>query len=71
MQDEFVVADNNGVAGVIAPLVSYDMAKVLGQYVDDLAFAFVPPLGSNNYYIRHNNFPFYLLGGDGGVGGGA
>jgi hypothetical protein len=36
------------VAGVVAALEANDRADLLGQQVDDLALAFIAPLGTEN-----------------------
>ena len=47
-QDGLPVADDQRVAGVVAALEAHDALRVLGQPVDDLAFAFVAPLGADD-----------------------
>ena len=41
-------ADDERVAGVVAALEPYDSRRALGQPVDDLALAFVPPLRADD-----------------------
>ena len=49
--------DDQGVAGIMAALETHNDVGLLRQPVDDLAFAFVAPLGSDNHDIRHQD-PF-------------
>jgi hypothetical protein len=56
VQDIFFVAVNNGVARVIASLTPDDDVDLAGQYIDDLAFAFIPPLGPDENGICHGVF---------------
>ena len=49
LQDELLAGDDDGVAGVVAAGVAGDDVELLGQHVDDLAFAFVAPLGAEDY----------------------
>ena len=44
VQDVLIVADLDRVSGVIAALITDDHIGLLGQHVDDLAFAFITPL---------------------------
>ncbi|EHM55229.1 hypothetical protein HMPREF9080_00876 [Cardiobacterium valvarum F0432] len=48
VQDGFFAIDDEGVAGVVAALVTHDGARFFGEQVDDFAFAFVAPLGADN-----------------------
>ena len=41
-------ADDERVPGVVAALEAHDALRVLGQPVDDLALAFVAPLGADD-----------------------
>src|ERR1041384_186244 len=59
-QRQFVhrVADDERVPGIMATLESHDDVGLLGEPIDDLALAFVPPLGSDYDNIRHERcFP--------------
>jgi len=47
LQGVLLTVDNDGVAGVVAALVTHDIGVLFGQQVDDLGFAFVAPLGSD------------------------
>jgi hypothetical protein len=38
-------------AGVMSALEAHDALGVIGQPVDDLAFAFVTPLGADHHHI--------------------
>ena len=48
-----VFADDQGVAGVMAALEAHDDIGALRQPVDDLAFAFITPLGADDGNIGH------------------
>ena len=58
-QRQFVdrAVDDQGVAGIMAALEADDDVGLLGEPVDDLALAFVAPLGPDHYNIRHRD-PF-------------
>ena len=45
--------DHQGVAGIMATLEADDDVGLLGEPVDDLALAFVAPLGADHDNIRH------------------
>ena len=49
LQDELFAGDDDGVAGVVATGVAGDDVELLRQDVDDLAFAFIAPLGAEDY----------------------
>ena len=49
MEYERLIADLNGVAGVVAALVTRDDIEVLGKQINNLAFAFIAPLGTDDY----------------------
>ena len=53
VQDVFLFADEDGVAGVVAAGVADDDVRLLGQHVNDFAFAFVAPLGADQNCICH------------------
>jgi len=53
MDNGFFSADDERVAGVIAPLkADYDI-RVLGKEIDDLAFTLVSPLGPDDSDVGH------------------
>ena len=56
-QRQFVglAVDDERMAGVVAALEADDDVGLLGQPVDDLAFAFVAPLGADHHHIRHRD----------------
>ena len=57
-QLEGFAVDHQRVAGIVAALEAHDDVGLLGQPVDDLAFAFVAPLGPDYHNIRHERcFP--------------
>src|SRR5262249_39601590 len=41
------------VASIMAALKTHDDVGLLGEPIDNLALAFVPPLGSDDHHIRH------------------
>jgi hypothetical protein len=53
MEDERIVADDHGVAGVVAALVTHYKVHPGGEYVYDLTLALVAPLGANHDRIWH------------------
>ncbi len=53
VEDVFFVAQDDGVARVIAALRADDDVRVLGEKIDDFAFAFVAPLGPDQDGICH------------------
>ena len=48
VQHGLLAGDHQRVAGVVAALEAHDRADVLGQEIDDLALAFVAPLGAED-----------------------
>ncbi len=48
-----LVAHHDGVAGIVAALEAHHHVGAVGQPVDDLAFAFVAPLGADHGHIGH------------------
>ena len=54
MQDIFLLADENGMAGVVTAGVTDDDIRLLGEHVNDFAFAFVAPLGADQNCVCHN-----------------
>ena len=48
----FCPSDEDRVAGVVAALRADDDVRLLGQHVDDLAFAFVAPLGADQNCVH-------------------
>ena len=48
-----LAVDDQRVAGVMAALEADDDVGLLGEPVDDLAFAFVAPLGADHHHVRH------------------
>ena len=48
LQDEAVPIEDDGVARVVAAGVTRGVIKGRGEVIDDLAFAFVAPLGADN-----------------------
>src|SRR5882672_2590585 len=55
MEYERLVADLDGVTGVVSTLIARNYVEVFGQKVNDLAFAFITPLrADDNNYFRHD-----------------
>src|SRR5581483_3674453 len=54
-QNEFSFADEDGVAGVVAALVTGDRGKSFGEQIDDFALALIAPLRPQHYQITHAN----------------
>src|ERR1044072_4712510 len=54
-QHKFAFAYANRMTGVVPSLVAGDNVKVRGEYINDFAFAFVSPLGSDYYDVFHIN----------------
>ena len=55
MEDIFLVADFNGVAGIVAALVADHPVNVGGQNVNYFTFALIAPLGADQYSFGHVN----------------
>jgi hypothetical protein len=46
------------VSGVVPALIAGDDVETLGEQIDDLAFAFIAPLGAyDDYDFGHNSMP--------------
>ena len=65
LQHELLAVDDDGVPGVVPAGVAGDEVELLGENVDDLALAFVAPLGAED------DGGCFFLGLDGRVRGGA
>jgi hypothetical protein len=50
VQHGLLAVNDQRVAGVVTALETHDRADVLREQVDDLALAFVAPLGAQNHY---------------------
>src|SRR5208337_2987871 len=55
MENELFAAHHQGMAGVVAALITHHYLGLRGQEIDDLPLAFVPPLGAYYHYIWQNN----------------
>ena len=55
MQHISLVADLDGVPGVVAALKAHHHVDVAGQHVDKFAFALVTPLGADQNVHRHDH----------------
>jgi hypothetical protein len=58
MQYGLLAADDQGMPGVVPALISHDGLGMVGQPIDDLALAFVTPLGTDHHHVlSHFNLP--------------
>ena len=57
VQLEDLAVDDQRVARIVTALKPRDHVGPLAQPVDDLALAFVAPLGADNHHIRHEGLP--------------
>ena len=55
VRDQLLPVDDERVAGVGAAAVAEDDVGELGVEIDDLAFAFVAPLGADDHHIGHDS----------------
>ena len=53
MQHELLSFHNHRVSGVVSSLIACHDVKLLRQPIDNFSFAFVAPLGADNYQISH------------------
>ena len=51
MQHGLAPVDDQRMPGVVAALEAHHALRVIGQPVDDLAFALVTPLGADDDYV--------------------
>ena len=57
MQDGLFTLDNQGVTSIVATLKAHHRVGLVGQQIDNLAFALIAPLGANdNYVLAHRKF---------------
>jgi hypothetical protein len=56
MESEFFVANDNGMSGIGAAAIANDNIILLGENIDNLAFAFIAPLQTNNADIHIYSF---------------
>jgi hypothetical protein len=59
MADEQLPLYHHGMAGIVSPLKAGHHVTTFGQYVHDLALAFISPLGSYDNDIRHTPLPLF------------
>ena len=57
-----LAADDQRVAGVVPALEARDRGGALGEQVDDLAFAFIAPLGADDDHELAHRFPLSAPG---------
>ncbi len=53
LQDELLVADKHGVAGIVSALIARHNVEAVGEKIDNLAFTLVSPLGSQDDNVSH------------------
>jgi hypothetical protein len=53
VQDNLLIPHHKGMPGIVTPLVANNVIGIFGIDINYLAFAFVPPLGSDYHYISH------------------
>ena len=53
MENVFLVANTDSMARIGSSLIPGNDVGMLGKHIDNLAFAFVTPLGANNYLNGH------------------
>ena len=53
LEDVFLLADEDGVAGIVPALIARDDIELLGEEIDDLPFTLVAPLGAQDDYVSH------------------
>jgi hypothetical protein len=49
LQDEFLAVDDDRVPGIVASRIAGHHGEALREHIDNLPFAFVAPLGANDY----------------------
>jgi len=54
MEDVFLAADVNGMAGIVAALCADDDVRFFGEHVDNFAFSLIAPLGTHQNCICHS-----------------
>ena len=57
MQDGLFSSDDQGMAGVVAPLEAGDHIGIFRVDIDDFSFPFIAPLGSHNTTFAINTLP--------------
>ena len=64
LEDEFLFADEDRVAGVVAALIARHDIEALGEEIDNLPLALVSPLGAQDDYVSHfdQTYTFYRIG---------
>ena len=61
MTDELFAVYNNGMPGIVSALKSHNNVRKFRQKIDDFTFAFITPLGSDNYDVGHVLLLFNLI----------
>ncbi len=61
MQDGLRAIDNQGMSGVMPSLEAYNHVCALGQEIDNLALALIPPLHTNHYDVFCHDDLFVLF----------
>jgi hypothetical protein len=52
---EFLLADSDGMPGVMSALISGNDIEMRSQNIDDLTFAFIAPLGADDHDVFHKH----------------
>src|SRR5690349_16425678 len=55
---KFPLFVNNAMSNVSPSSIAHDKICTHGKFVNNFAFAFASPLGTNNCYYRHNDLSF-------------
>jgi hypothetical protein len=53
MEDDLFISHNQGVSGIVPPLITDHVIRELRQDIDYFPFTFVAPLGADYYDVRH------------------
>ena len=61
LQDELLAGDGDRVPGVVSAGIAGHHAEILREHVDDLALAFIAPLGAHHHCRFHAFFNFSPL----------
>jgi hypothetical protein len=54
MENHFLIPDNEGMPRIISALETDYVVSIFGKNINDLAFSFIAPLGSDYNNIRHS-----------------
>ena len=64
LEDEFPIANEDGMPGIVAALIARDNVEAFGEDVDYLSFAFISPLRAQYDHVSHfdQTHLFYRIG---------